>query len=305
MPFTTWLRVARASFLVAVAVPVIFGATLGWRESGRFDGSRFLLTLVGALLVHAGANLMNEHADHLSGADGAVAQRTPVSGGSGVIQEGLLSSRAVLGASLLCLAGGVAVGLYLNALAHGHVILLLGVIGLFLAWAYSERPLALGYRGFGVGELSVGMAFGPLPVVGAYYIQAEEASLSAVVASIPLAALIAAVLLVNGFPDFASDRSVGKGTLVVTAGRGCAIVVYHVLVAGAYAVTALLVLARVLPPACLVCLVSLPLAWLAASNLRRGPEELATLTRAGGATIALHGVFGALLTAGLLFDGLS
>lgn len=304
MSLKVWLRAARAPFLSATAVPVLLGTALAFRRSGTLDGFHFAAALVGALLIHAGANLLNEHADHLSGADAANLNRTPFSGGSGTIQEGLVSPGAVLRAAVLCMSVGAALGLYLNAATRGNVVLALGVFGLALGWCYSERPVRLGYRGGGVGELAVALGFGPVTVSGAYYVQVQSLDAGAFLASLPVAVLIALVLIVNGFPDHDADRAVGKRTLVVTLGRRRSVTLYLVLLALVHALTAALVWSRVLPPACLLAFLTLPVAIRAASVLRRSHLSLDELLPANAGTIALHGAFGLLLSAGLVIDRL-
>ncbi|MFH1502510.1 MAG: 1,4-dihydroxy-2-naphthoate octaprenyltransferase [Candidatus Eisenbacteria bacterium] len=302
MGLSVWLRVSRAPFLSAAAVPVILGGALGWHRAGLFHWPHFLLTLLGALLVHAGANLINEYADHESGADPSNPVRTPFSGGSGTLEEGLLAPRAVLAAAVLAFAGGSAAGLYLNAVTGGTVILVLGVLGVALGWTYSARPLQLGYRGRGFGELAVALAFGPLIVLGSYYVQTGTLDSAALAVSLPVTVLIALVLIVNGFPDHDGDRAAGKRTLVVTLGRRRSMMLYQVLVAAPFALTVAFVVARLIPSACLLALLPAPLAWKAAVTLRAHYRSAEGVLPANAATVALHGLFGVLLAVGLVVD---
>jgi 1,4-dihydroxy-2-naphthoate octaprenyltransferase len=304
MKLAVWLRVSRAPFLTAAAVPVVLGVAFAWNRTGLLNWPRFLLTLAGAVLVHAGANLVNEYADHESGADASNPVRTPFSGGSGTLQEGLLPPRAVLAAAVLAFAAGGAIGLYLNAVSEGNLILLLGVFGIALGWTYSARPIQLGYRGRGFGELAVALAFGPLIVLGAYHVQKGTFDASVLALSIPVTILIALVLLVNGFPDHDGDLAAGKRTLVVTLGKRRSMLVYQTLLVTAYAATAVLAFARVIPAACLVVLLTLPIAWKASRTLAAHYESVEDALPANAATIALHGLFGILLTVGLVLDRL-
>jgi 1,4-dihydroxy-2-naphthoate octaprenyltransferase len=184
-----WLRAIRPQFLTATAVPVVLGSVAAWRDTGGFLWSRFWLAAAGALLIHIGSNLANEYGDHL-------------------IQEGLVAPRSILLASVMSLALGACLGLYLNALVRGNVILLLGLAGIFLGYFYSRAPLKLGYRG--LGEVAVGVGFGPLMVTGSYYVQVEKLPVHVLLLSLPIGLLIAAVLLINGFPDRETDLAVGK-----------------------------------------------------------------------------------------------
>jgi 1,4-dihydroxy-2-naphthoate octaprenyltransferase len=297
-----WLRAIRLPFLTATVVPVVLGSTAAWHAAGGFIWSRFWMALAGALLIHVGANLANEYGDHVTGNDAANLTPTPVSGGSRVIQEGLIAPRAILGASLASLALGASFGLYLNSLVQGNTVLALGVTGIFLGYFYSGAPLRLGYRG--LGELAVAVGFGPLMVVGSYYVQVETLSSDAFLISAPVGILIALVLLINGFPDRDADRAVGKRTLVVILGKRRAVTLYHTLLVVAYASVAVPAALGALPPSTLVVLLSLPLAWRAYTVSKDSYERVDELLPASAATIGLHSLFGLLLALGLALDRL-
>lgn len=302
MSLGVWLRAARAPFFTATLVPVVLGSAVGWYDTGLLSWPLLILTALGATFIHAGANLANEYVDHLTGADEANPHRTRYSGGSGVIQDGSLSPRAVLFASVVAFCLGASIGLYLDRVTSGHVVLILGVVGVTLAYSYNGPPLMLGYRGFGAGEVCVGICFGPLLILGSYYVQAESLSLRALLVSLPPAVLISLVLLINGIPDYEPDRSAGKRTLAVMMGKARAFSVYRVLVWASLAAVAMLVAARVIPPACLVALLGAPLAWRVLSVSSGDCEDAVRLAPANAATIGLNAVVTILLAAGFVID---
>ena len=82
----------------------------------------FLVTLLASVAIHAGTNLANDYYDHVRGVD---TSESP--GPSGVIQQGLLSARHVLTASISAFAFGGLLGLYLMTI-RGWIVLLLGVL---------------------------------------------------------------------------------------------------------------------------------------------------------------------------------
>jgi len=297
-----WLRAIRLPFLTATAVPVALGSTAAWHDTGGFLWPRFWIAAVGALLIHIGVNLANEYGDHVTGNDAANLTPTPVSGGSRVIQEGLIAPRAILGASLASLVLGGCLGLYLNAVVRGNVILALGLIGIFLGYFYSGSPLRLGYRG--LGEVAVAVGFGPLTVVGSYYVQVESLSGRAFLISLPVGILIALVLLINGFPDHDADLATGKRTLVVLLGRRRAVALYHALLLAAYTSVATLVAVHALPPFALIAFLSLPLARRAYVVSRDNYDRLHGLLPANVATIGLHSLVGLLMILGFALDRL-
>ncbi len=302
MSASIWLRAIRAPFLTATVVPVCVGSAAAWHDTGGFLWGRFWAAMVGALLIHVGTNLANDYSDHVSGADEANPMPTPFSGGSRVIQEGLIPPRTILTVAVLSLALGGSIGLYLNLLTRGSVILALGLFGIFLGYFYSGGPVRLGYRG--LGELAVGIGFGPLMVAGSYYVQTESLPPRIFLVALPVGILIALVLLINGFPDREADRAVGKRTLVVLLGRAKATVLYHALLAGVYVVVALLASFRVLPRYSLIAFLSLPLAWTAFVVSRRAGESIEDLLPANAATIGLHSLVGGLLVVGFVLDRL-
>jgi 1,4-dihydroxy-2-naphthoate octaprenyltransferase len=195
----TFVRITRAPFLTAVVVPVLLGAAVAWSE-GVLRVGYLILALLGGACIHIGLNMSNDYFDHLSGNDEVNRELTPFSGGSRVIQEGILSARQVLVVSLLFYLVGISIGLYL-ALARGWPILWLGLIGVLMAFFHNVAPFGLYYLVPGVGELAVAAGFGPIAVLGSYYVQAQKLSVAALWASLPVGLLIAAVLYINEFPD--------------------------------------------------------------------------------------------------------
>ena len=221
-----FLRAARAPFLTVSVMPVLIGATLPFwlRPDGwTFSVARLIEVIVAVVLLHMGANLGNGYYDHVSGADPANPNPGVLSGGSGLITSGALPAGFFLKSSIVCLGLGAALGLHLNFTVPGNLVLVVGLVGVALAHFYTAPPVKLAYRG--LGEIAVGLAFGVLPVVGAYYVQAGTFSWRVVMASLPIAFATILILWVNQMVDFKPDRDTGKRNLVVVmgpraAGRG-------------------------------------------------------------------------------------
>ncbi len=228
-----WLRALRAPFFTATLVPVLLGATIAWgdlRATGAqtWDWARFAWMLLGALLAHAGTNLANDYGDHLSRNDEWNKVPSPFNGGSRVIQAGLLAPWKIALAAALCFAGTVAVGLYLNADIGGAPfaatpILWAGLAGCALGAAYTLGPFRLSYRGF--GEVAVALGFGPVMVLGAHYVMSAGATApwnwgAPLLASLPVATLVAMIIWINEFQDVPADRAAGKNTWLVRLAEG-------------------------------------------------------------------------------------
>jgi len=300
MNFKVWLKAIRVPFFTATIIPVTLGSVLAWHDTGGFMWMRFFLTMIGGVLMHMGTNLSNDYFDHLSGCDEKNLTPTPFSGGSRVIQEGLIPPQKILYVALASFIIGGAIGLYLNHLAGGNVILILGVIGVFLGFFYTAKPLQIGYGSF--GELAVGTGFGPLMVMGSYYVQARNLTLEAFLVSVPVGILIAMVLFINEFPDYLADKTVNKRTLVVILGKKNAVILYHILLAGVYLFVALTVAFKFLPLISLIVLLSLPLALKAFVTSKNNFDKIYELLPANAATIGLHSLIGILLILSIALD---
>ena len=297
-----WLKAIRPQFFTATLIPVFLGGILGWYETGNFNLIFFLLSLIGGIFIHAGLNLANDYFDHTSGVDDLNPFPTPFSGGSRVIQEGLLSPREILRASILFFLGGVGIGLYLNAILPGNTLLWIGILGVFLAFFYTGEPLRIGYTG--LGEFSVFLGFGPVMVMGSYFVQAKTLSILPLLASIPVGILIALVLYINEFPDFEADKEGGKRTLVVILGKRKAVNLYVCFLGFVYLWIIGGIIFGFFPPLTLLTLLTLPLAFSAIRVARKNYNRIKELLPANALTILLHLTLGIILSLSYLLTGL-
>ncbi|OIO35180.1 MAG: 1,4-dihydroxy-2-naphthoate octaprenyltransferase [Candidatus Omnitrophica bacterium CG1_02_44_16] len=300
MGIKVWLKAVRAPFLTATIIPVLMGYLLAWHDTSTFVWQLFLLALSGAIFIHIGTNLANDFFDHLMGCDEANLTPTPFSGGSRVIQDGLISPKKILCVSLTFFILGAIIGFYLNYVSGKNVILVLGAIGIFLAFFYSARPFKIGYKCF--GEVSTGLGFGPIMAMGAYFVGARQLSFKVFLVSIPVGILIALVLFINEFPDHDGDKAVGKRTLVVFLGKKNAVILYQALLVALYVIIIALVVVKFLPYLCLFSLLTLPVAFKAFMASGYNYEKIYELLPVNAATISLHSIIGSLLCAGIAVD---
>ncbi|MFB3880761.1 MAG: 1,4-dihydroxy-2-naphthoate octaprenyltransferase [Armatimonadota bacterium] len=292
-----WLRAARAPFFTGSLAPILVGASLAFSESGHINWLHALLALLALTCLHAAANLANDYYDHVSGNDEAnVSFATPFTGGSRFIQQGLARPREILAASLISIAAGGLMGAYL-VWATGWPVLALGAVGAVTGFCYSAPPLKLGYRG--LGELFIMLDFGVLPVLGAYYVQAQAFTLPALIASLPVGFLMTNVLWINQFQDSEADAAVGKRNWVVRLGRRRAAAVHLALFALAVLSIAVGIAAHLLPAWSALAFLSLPLAAKASLTSAWRYDDLPHLVPANVATIATHLATSLLLSAGL------
>ena len=290
----------RPPFYVASILPVLVGTAWAGAAFHRFDVPQFVLALLVTMVAHAAANVFNDVGDDVTGADpGNQNLIYPYTGGSRFIQAGLLTR-----AQMLRLAGGLALvavllGLALVAL-RGPWVIAFGVGGLALGLFYSLPGVQL--SGMGFGELCIAIAFGVLPALGSVWLQAGTIDIGAVLLSLPVAAWVAAILLINEVPDRDSDASAGKRTLVVRWGIGGTRWIYSGLTVVALGASLAGVWLRALPMWYAVIAVLLA-AWgfKAAAGIAPVGQARAQLKRSIEFTLAIHAVGGALLIGAILF----
>lgn len=294
------VRELRAPFFTASIIPILLGSAIAWSRGAPFSPGLFLLTLVGGVLLHAGTNVANDYFDHKSGTDDInVEYVNPFTGGSRMIQEGLLSPRQVLTFSLALFAVASVIGVRLAAV-RGPFILLLGAVGIFSGFFYTAPPFRFAHRG--LGELFVGLNFGVLMTLGAYFVIAGKFDREPVLASIPVALLIIAVLYINQFQDYTADRAVGKNNIVVMLGKKKARIGYIAILLFVYAWILITALSRSTSPFTLLALLTFPIAFGAMKRLLTNYERTRELAPANAATILLHASVGALLSVAYLLD---
>src|SRR5437762_10362741 len=219
-----WLRTMRIPFLQATFVPVVLGGVIAFQIAHVFNLGTFLLTILGASLIQIATNMLNDYFDFKSGNDLQVKHQNPFAGGGRVLTAGLVKPSTHLLVSSMCLFLGCLIGLYLVFALSLPYLFVLGVIGVISSYFYVGPPFRFAYRG--IGEVIVGINFGPVMTLGAYYVQARTFVWEPLLASIPVGLLVAAILWINEFPDMDADGAVGKRTLVLRLGYSRSIAVY-------------------------------------------------------------------------------
>lgn len=274
VPLRTWLAATRPGFLVATLVTVMLGIVLAQACGCGWDPLGAAASLVLALMTHAAVNLYNDYGDAIGGSDAVNTGRiAPFTGGSRFIQDGALSERQVRDAAQALAIVVVGGGIWLTA-RSGPGLLLVGLAGALLGWAYSHPGVALMSRGLGVPSVIAGWW---LIVIGADYVQRHAFSAIAAVAAVSPAILLALILLVAEFPDARADAQAGKRTWVVRFGPGTAAALYVALATGAHAWAAAWWWADWLPTRAWWALGSAPLSLAAAALLLRHHRDPARL----------------------------
>ncbi|WP_410766231.1 1,4-dihydroxy-2-naphthoate polyprenyltransferase [Haloferax sp. DFSO60] len=236
---------SRPQTLPAAAAPVLVGTALAVHD-GLFAPLPALAALVGALLIQIGTNFANDYYDAVQGADTEARE-----GFTRVTASGLIAPETVKRAMYLTFAAAILLGTYL-VYVGGVPILVIGLLSVASGIAYTGGPYPLGYHG--LGDLFVFVFFGLVAVVGTYYVQAVSilaaplavgippgtVPITAILASLPIAAISTDILVVNNVRDKEEDATTGKRTLAVRYGYGFARAEYVAMLALAYAIPVVL-----------------------------------------------------------------
>ena len=285
---------ARPRTLPAAIAPVLVGTAAAVQWVGHLPRwGAFIAALVGSIFIQIGTNLANDYSDAKRGADTAD-RLGPVR----VTSAGLVTPQRVLTATWIAFAVAVACGVYLTSVA-GPVILVLGALSIAAGVLYTGGPRPYGYAG--LGEVFVFLFFGLVAVNGSYYVQIEHLDALPLGLSISVGFLATAILVVNNVRDLETDRRAGKMTLAVRMGRHNAIVLYRLLMLGAFVVLPIALAAGEASALPLIGLLALPLTFApmrAMTNRTDGPA----LNGALAATGMVLAVYSVLVAAGLLIS---
>jgi 1,4-dihydroxy-2-naphthoate polyprenyltransferase len=290
----SWFWAIRPFTLPASVVPVLVGTALAFHD-GHFEGLRFVLTLLGSMLVQIGTNLVDEYTDHMKeGSQGKLLAPYKV------IALGLLSPQAVRAGAVLCFGVATGIGLYL-VVVTSWALLLFCAASLLVAYSYSAGPMPLG--NVGLGQPLVFVFMGLLMVMATYYVQTATLTNQALLAALPVACLVTGILVVNDLRDVDEDRQSGKITPVSRFGAGFGLGMFLLLVVGAYISVLLWVTGR--PTLCPLLLVflALPKAVSTTRLLMAGGTRI-SLNQALRGSAQLHLQFGVLLALGLVISRL-
>jgi len=292
MPTTAqWVEGARLRTLPAAVSPVLAGSGAAAVVDG-FLLPRALLCLLVALSLQVGVNYANDYSDGIRGTD---ANRV---GPLRLVGSGAATADTVKRAAFTAFGVAAASGLLLVVLAGAWWLLLVGAAAVAAAWFYTGGSHPYGY--LGLGELMVFVFFGLVAVIGTAYVQAGRVVPSAVIGGVAIGALACAILVANNLRDIPTDAVVGKRTLAVILGDTRTRAVFVALVALAYVLVVVLVVAG--RPWGALAFGSLPLAWRAVRPVVRGARgrDLVAVLRTTGLTELAYAT---LLAVGLALSG--
>ncbi len=248
---SVWLRVIRVRFLLASVIAVLVGLALNWSQNGTIAYFDALLTFAGVMALHASVDLLNDYWDFKRGID-TKTTRTKMSGGTGVLPEGLLKPSTVYRAGVIFLIVGSLIGSYF-VITYGILIAIILGFAILSIYFYSTKIVDSG-----LGEFFVGVK-GSMIVIGTFFIQSGEVNFESILAGVVVGTLSSLVLFIASFPDHDADKSKGRKTLVIVVGKEKARKIFWVFPLIVYSVILIGVSVNLFPLLSLICFLGFPL----------------------------------------------
>ncbi len=293
---SVWFRVIRVRFLLASVIAVSVGLSLNWWQNSSFELFEAVLTFAGVMALHASVDLLNDFWDFKRGIDTKTI-RTKMSGGTGVLPEGLLKPSTVYRAGIAFLILGTIIGGYF-VITDGITIAIILGFAILSIYFYSTKIVDSG-----LGEFFVAVK-GAMIVIGTFFIQSGELSIESILAGIVVGSLSSLVLFIVSFPDHDADKSKGRKTLVIVAGKQKASKLFWIFPLVSYLTIVVGVSIDFFPMISLICFVSLPLLIKSGQGLLKNYESVENLIPFMSSTLMFSRITGGLFVTSFLIDSL-
>lgn len=282
----TWLKAARAPFLVVSVIPSLLGGAIAYYH-GSFDWLIFVVATIGVVMAHSAADFIDDYFDYKTGNLGNKEKQFHDS----PLIDQKVTLKGVMIATISCLVISISSGIFL-LIKVGMPVVVMTIIGGFIVLFYTSPPIRLNYRG--LGETMLFIAFGPLTVFGVYYVLTGHFSIEPLLASIPLGIFTMNVGLVSNTFDYLDDVESGKKCIPVRFGQANAVRLLIVVSIIAFIAIPLGSIFKIMPYWTLIGILTLPLGYgvIKATKLY---EDTANYTKAMSNAIALSSVTGLLL----------
>ena len=287
-----WFRVIRIRFLLSSVIAVSVGLAISWWHIQQLDFLYAIMTMSGVVALHASVDLLNDYWDFKRGID-TQTQRTKMSGGTGVLPEGLLRPNQVYRAGIFFLIIGAVIGSYF-VIIDGIIIGAILTFAVISIYFYSTKIVDSG-----LAEVFV-VIKGTMIVLGTYYIQTLEINSATLFAGVFIGILSSLVLFITSFPDFEADKAKGRKTLVIVVGKQNAALVFWIFPIIAYSVLISGVVYEILPAYSLLSLAIMPLIIKVGLRLRKNFNDIEEIVSLMSNTITFSRITGALFILGFL-----
>ena len=289
---SVWFRVIRVRFLLASVIAVSVGLALNWKQNSSIDPLDAILTFAGVLALHASVDLLNDFWDFKRGID-TKTNRTKMSGGTGVLPEGLLKPSSVYRAGIGFLIIGAVLGSYF-VITDGITIGIILGFAILSIYFYSTKIV-----NSGLGEFFVAVK-GSMIVIGAYFIQSGQITIESILGGIVVGVLSSLVLFITSFPDHDADKSKGRKSLVIAVGKEKAAKLFWIFPLISYITIIIGVSANLFPLVSLITLVTIPLMIKSGLGLRKNFDSIENLVPFMSSTLMFSRITGTLFVVSFL-----
>ena len=289
---SVWFRVIRVRFLLASVIAVSVGLALNWWQNSSIEPFDAILTFAGVMALHASVDLLNDFWDFKRGID-TKTTRTKMSGGTGVLPEGLLRPSSVYRAGVAFLIIGSIIGGYF-VITDGITIAVILGFAILSIYFYSTKIVDSG-----LGEFFVAVK-GCMIVIGTFFIQSGEISIESILAGIVVGSLSSLVLFIASFPDYDADKSKGRKTLVIVAGKENAVKLFWIFPLVSYSAIMVGVWLNLFPMISLIVFLSVPLMIKSGMGLKRNFNSVEDLVPYMSSTLMFGRITGVLFVISLL-----
>jgi 1,4-dihydroxy-2-naphthoate octaprenyltransferase len=289
---SVWFRVIRVRFLLASVIAVSVGLALNWWQNSSLDVFDALLTFAGVMALHASVDLLNDFWDFKRGID-TKTTRTKMSGGTGVLPEGLLKPSSVYRAGIAFLILGTIIGGYF-VITDGITIAIILGFAILSIYFYSTKIVDSG-----LGEFFVAVK-GSMIVIGTFFIQSGQISIESILAGIVVGSLSSLVLFIASFPDHDADKSKGRKTLVIAVGKKRGSKLFWIFPLVSYLAIMIGVATNLFPVLSLISFLAIPLMLKSGIGLQRNYDSIDNLVPYMSSTLMFGRITGVLFVIGFL-----
>ena len=289
---SVWLRVIRVRFLLASVIAVSLGLALNWWQNFSIDPLDAILIFAGVMALHASVDLLNDFWDFKRGID-TKTKRTKMSGGTGVLPEGLLKPSSVYRAGVAFLIIGSVIGSYF-VITDGIIIGIILGFAILSIYFYSTKIVDSG-----LGEFFVAVK-GSMIVIGTYYIQSGQITIESILGGIVVGVLSSLVLFITSFPDHDADKSKGRKSLVIAVGKEKAAKLFWIFPLVSYFAIIIGVSMNFFPLISLITLLGIPLMIKSGLGLRKNFDSIENLVPFMSSTLMFSRITGTLFVVSFL-----
>ena len=289
---SVWFRVIRVRFLLASIIAVSVGLALSWWQNTSIDIFDAALTFAGVMALHASVDLLNDFWDFKRGID-TKTPKTKMSGGTGVLPEGLLKPSSVYLAGIAFLIIGTIIGGYF-VVTDGIIIAIILGFAILSIYFYSTKIVDSG-----LGEFFVAVK-GSMIVIGTLFIQSGQITIESILAGIVVGSLSSLVLFIASFPDHDADKSKGRKTLVIAVGKKKAVNLFWIFPLVSYCAIITGISIGLFPLVTLISFLSVPIMIKSGFGLKKNYDSVDDLVPFMSSTLMFSRITGVLFVASFL-----